>query len=285
MIGRVLALDLWSETVTAEVRNAKVALSKEELRQRLRAKRARSICQFDPSFLGFAKAILLALLGAPRRTGVWLCFYGREFEFQIQRPEFTAEFEPALQKTQSSLAFPRIAPSSARSPMQMGSQNFAESSAKTHSASVSQSLAPGMTFFAYIGRKLSGLDQAMTATDYGVFEPSIDQSTAAEVWQEVEIGSEGELDVTQPLFGVFVPGLAFDRDLNRMGSGKGYYDRFLGLVSGVPWMGLGLVKDRVESVPMAPHDLKMDSILFEDEWVCSQSWHRKMCGMSERGFQ
>lgn len=64
---------------------------------------------------------------------------------------------------------------------------------------------------------------------------------------------------------VLVPGLAFDFEGNRLGRGKGYYDRFLAsehmaqsLKIGVCW-SLQIVKQ----VPSESHDVSMD-------WVCSE---------------
>ncbi|MCR4879593.1 MAG: 5-formyltetrahydrofolate cyclo-ligase [Bacilli bacterium] len=59
---------------------------------------------------------------------------------------------------------------------------------------------------------------------------------------------------------VVTPGLAFDYSLNRLGHGKGYYDRFLmdykGLIIGVAF------KEQVlQEVPFDSNDVKMDVLI------------------------
>ena len=61
---------------------------------------------------------------------------------------------------------------------------------------------------------------------------------------------------------VLVPGLAFDRAKNRLGRGKGYYDKFLAkLDPKVPKIGLAFSFQKVKSVPTAGHDVKLDNII------------------------
>lgn len=58
---------------------------------------------------------------------------------------------------------------------------------------------------------------------------------------------------------VLVPGVAFDLNGNRLGRGRGFYDRLLGNVSGVK-CGVGYDFQLREQVPSEPHDAKVDFI-------------------------
>ena len=60
---------------------------------------------------------------------------------------------------------------------------------------------------------------------------------------------------------VIVPGLSFDLKGNRLGRGKGYYDRFLKLVPQAYKLGLCFDFQKVDSVPVEDYDVKMDEIL------------------------
>ena len=57
-----------------------------------------------------------------------------------------------------------------------------------------------------------------------------------------------------------VPGVAFDRNQNRLGRGKGYYDKLLPKISGTK-IGICFPCQLVESVPCREWDVQMDFIL------------------------
>lgn len=65
---------------------------------------------------------------------------------------------------------------------------------------------------------------------------------------------------------IIVPGVAFDRQLNRMGRGKGYYDRLLSTMQ-VPKIGICFDFQIQESVPVEPFDRKMDMVITEKEII------------------
>ena len=78
----------------------------------------------------------------------------------------------------------------------------------------------------------------------------------------------------QPLSGsslVLVPGLAFDRRGGRLGRGAGYYDRALAPVraDGVRplYFGIGFALQLVDSLPTAPHDVRVDGVVTEEEFL------------------
>ena len=66
---------------------------------------------------------------------------------------------------------------------------------------------------------------------------------------------EGEIDF------ILVPGVAFDRNLNRLGRGKGYYDRFLAQHADAYRLGICFDFQVVTEIPTEPFDFKMNDLL------------------------
>lgn len=60
---------------------------------------------------------------------------------------------------------------------------------------------------------------------------------------------------------IVVPGVAFDNKGNRMGRGRGFYDRTLSAVDCYK-VGVAYSCQRVERVPTEPTDIAMDAVLF-----------------------
>ncbi len=58
-----------------------------------------------------------------------------------------------------------------------------------------------------------------------------------------------------------VPGMSFDSLGNRLGRGKGYYDRFLRLVPHTYKIGVCFDFQKVEQVPAEMTDVKMDEVI------------------------
>lgn len=65
---------------------------------------------------------------------------------------------------------------------------------------------------------------------------------------------------------IIVPGVAFDRQKNRLGRGKGYYDRLLTSVD-APKLGICFGFQLFDRLPSEPFDQKMSRILTENEEV------------------
>jgi 5-formyltetrahydrofolate cyclo-ligase len=71
-------------------------------------------------------------------------------------------------------------------------------------------------------------------------------------------GVEGAIDL------VLVPGLAFDGRGARLGSGLGYYDRFLAAHPSSLSLGLGYTWQVVDAVPEEGHDVRLWGLLTSD---------------------
>lgn len=64
---------------------------------------------------------------------------------------------------------------------------------------------------------------------------------------------------------IFVPGLAFDRRGNRLGYGKGYYDRFLNEQKNALKIGLCFDFQLLDEIHAEAHDVPVDWIISEKE--------------------
>lgn len=92
-----------------------------------------------------------------------------------------------------------------------------------------------------------------SASGIDVFVPAVDGPAL-----RVEPGDAdpSELDV------VVVPGLAFTRQGHRLGQGGGHFDRFLPrLAPGCLRIGVAFHEQLVDSVPVEPHDVRLDVII------------------------
>jgi 5-formyltetrahydrofolate cyclo-ligase len=91
---------------------------------------------------------------------------------------------------------------------------------------------------------------------FGILEPVPDQS---------RIALPEEFDL------VLVPGIAFDHFGNRLGLGKGYYDRFLAHIRALK-IAPAFAFQIIEKVPAEPHDQRVDMIVTEKGVIeCSQT--------------
>ena len=87
---------------------------------------------------------------------------------------------------------------------------------------------------------------------------------------------KGALGIFEPIGNVFtdldlidliiVPGRAFDRKLNRIGRGKGYYDRLLSQLS-CPKVGICFDFQLFDDIPFEDWDIKMDMVVTQNEIV------------------
>lgn len=66
-----------------------------------------------------------------------------------------------------------------------------------------------------------------------------------------------------------IPGVAFDRHCNRLGRGKGYYDRLLPQLN-APTIGIAFSFQICESVPTEPFDQPIDLVITETQLIQKQ---------------
>jgi 5-formyltetrahydrofolate cyclo-ligase len=98
----------------------------------------------------------------------------------------------------------------------------------------------------------------------GVFDTTLDE-------MRMPIPTAGRQTPPLDLDAVFVPAAAVDRNGNRLGWGKGYYDRFLESVGGDPLViAVVFDADVVDEVPVEAHDRTVGAILTESEIVFVQ---------------
>jgi 5-formyltetrahydrofolate cyclo-ligase len=61
---------------------------------------------------------------------------------------------------------------------------------------------------------------------------------------------------------IILPGLGFDNKGNRIGRGKGWYDRFVESLPTKPiLLGVSFVEQLQKNIPQLEHDIKMDQVL------------------------
>ncbi|MGE5330025.1 MAG: 5-formyltetrahydrofolate cyclo-ligase [Deltaproteobacteria bacterium] len=91
--------------------------------------------------------------------------------------------------------------------------------------------------------------------------------------KELQIGSYGILEpvpnverivLPQKAELIIIPGVAFDLNLNRVGYGKGYYDKFLSSVpESIPKIALAYDFQVLEGIRAGENDIKMDMVITE----------------------
>ena len=97
-------------------------------------------------------------------------------------------------------------------------------------------------------RQYTGAECMVSGEQFGIGEPTGSEWTDLEAVQLV-----------------VVPGVAFDWDGNRMGRGRGFYDRLLKETPNAVKIGLAYDFQMFDSIPTEPHDVKMDCVLTDGE--------------------
>ncbi len=97
-------------------------------------------------------------------------------------------------------------------------------------------------------KEFKGKQELKAGENFGILEP---EGTIFSDYKEIDMA--------------IIPGIAFDNKMNRMGRGKGYYDKILtNLKSNNNCHLLGICFDFqiVENVPTEQHDIKMSDVIF-----------------------
>ena len=106
--------------------------------------------------------------------------------------------------------------------------------------------------------------------DWVELAPDAISSTTKDI-MGMPIPSTGVSTSPSDLDAVLIPAAAVDRDGNRLGWGKGFYDRFLPSIDGDPLLiAVVFDSDCVDQVPTEAHDAPIDVILTQSEIVLTQ---------------
>ena len=73
---------------------------------------------------------------------------------------------------------------------------------------------------------------------------------------------------------IAVPGVAFDKDGNRMGRGRGFYDRLLKQAPNATKIGLAFDFQMLDAIPTEPHDVCMDHVLTDAPMQVTDDWEK-----------
>ena len=98
-----------------------------------------------------------------------------------------------------------------------------------------------------------------------------DEATLSEGSYHIQEPHGSRLAKLEDMEMIVVPGVAFDSKGNRLGRGKGFYDRML-QGSKAPKIGVAYELQIVESIPAETHDIRMDMIITDRTTIiCSQT--------------
>ena len=97
--------------------------------------------------------------------------------------------------------------------------------------------------------ELRNFDLELTQGTFGILEPK------KEFLRVVDNPYETDL--------VLVPGIAFDENGNRIGFGKGYFDKFLEGIKNTAIIGLAYDFQTIQSIPASEYDVPVDIVLTE----------------------
>ena len=97
-------------------------------------------------------------------------------------------------------------------------------------------------------RIVNNINQGLFKSDFGILEPTEDN----------ELIDINKIEL------ILVPGLAFDKNGNRMGHGNGYYDRFLSSCStSTIFIGIAYSFQVFNTIPFDKYDVKIHKLITE----------------------
>ncbi len=100
-------------------------------------------------------------------------------------------------------------------------------------------------------------------------------------WNDLEVGAYDILEPKQESIEkvdvesidlIIVPGVVFDEKGNRIGHGKGYYDRLLNDSQNMPAIGLAFELQMVDNIESEQHDEKIDFIITDERMITCQAF-------------
>ncbi len=96
-------------------------------------------------------------------------------------------------------------------------------------------------------RQYTGPECMVAGEQFGIGEPT------GEEWKDL-----GAVEL------IVVPGVAFDKQNNRMGRGRGFYDRLLKSTPNAVKVGVAYDFQMLDTIPVEPHDVKMNRVITEN---------------------
>lgn len=101
--------------------------------------------------------------------------------------------------------------------------------------------------------------------DLSLFNSEMQQSGKKVFYAQETI--EKTLELIEKNIGVaLVPGVGFDLNGNRLGRGRGFYDRLLPQLN-CPKVGIAFDLQIIENLPVEPHDAKVEVIITEKRLI------------------
>lgn len=94
-------------------------------------------------------------------------------------------------------------------------------------------------------------EESMLTSAYGIKEP-VGHAFSDSEYDKIDL--------------VIVPGVAFDRTLNRLGRGKGFYDRLLPKIK-APKVAICFDFQVFDNIPVSQRDIKMNIIVCQNEII------------------